>query len=46
MHPVIISLHLQESEKANGAKTNLGFSEASATAEKLVQVANTDETWF
>lgn len=42
MHQVIISLQLQEAEKANKAKTNVGFSEASAAEEKLVQVANTD----
>lgn len=42
MHLVITSLQLQEAEKANKAKTNLGFSDASAAAETLVQVANKD----
>lgn len=39
MHQAIISLQLQKAEKV---KTNQGFSQVSATEEKLVQVANAD----
>lgn len=42
MHQAITSLQLQEAEKGNKAKTNLGFSQVSAAVEKPVQVANAD----